>query len=458
MSLVVIAVKICNDLELKVLMKIYGPISFVIPSREIRKFLNKEPPESSSRKMYRLYLKENKYIFPVISTYWGSRDFSTLFDLYYFNDYGVEASDLPSMKWEELVSRKISSLGLPNIMKNELVPLIRCICLEIDKWQKYHEDSLTFDIVYIQGYFCWNAQGKIDRRRTAKFLINDESLPISERFDLACHYCFVSDVISLWEKMNSIEGYYSAHVDEHDVQQLWLEHMRINTDENSIRICNDAMSNPQHLRIFFALLPPRDKARCYKTFIDLKIIDYEDLHACFLMLEKNVQEFILRRYSSKILQYNLVWPLQNEFLNVTKNIWPYMSIENYIDILHFIIYQRIMIGWKDFDYVWLLKEFWKQTPNNFKELVKKQNIYQVLLPVIRCDLYKRFPNEVILENYTDDVLHFHHIGINYEIRRKLVTMDPGRYPEFQNSVIIRLWKVVSHLLKDMAAFLICCTG
>ncbi|GFQ87673.1 hypothetical protein TNCT_165971 [Trichonephila clavata] len=31
----------------------------------------------------------------------------------------------------------------------------------------------------------------------------------------------------------------------------------------------------------------------------------------------------------------------------------------------------IMIGWKDFNYVWLLKEFWRQTPDNFKELAKK---------------------------------------------------------------------------------------
>ncbi|GFY40301.1 uncharacterized protein TNIN_91011 [Trichonephila inaurata madagascariensis] len=427
MSLVVIAVKICNDPEIKALMKIYGPVSFVIPSRVIRIFLNKEPPESSSRQMYRLYFKEKKNIVADISAYFGTMNYCTPFDGSYFNIYGVPASDIPSRKWEELVSRNISSLGLPNIMKNELVPLIRCICLEIDKWKKYHEDSFNFDIVYIQTYFCWNAQGKIDRRKTAKSLINDESLPISERFGLACHYCFVSDVISLCEKMYSIEGYNSEHVDEHDCQQLSLEYMRENTVEFSTRICNFSMSNTQHLRTFFALLPPTEKLEWYKYFLNLKILGYEDLHACLSLLEKNDQEFILRKYSSKILQYYLVWPLQNEFLNVTKNVWPYMSIENYIDILHFITYQRIMIEWKDFDYVWLLKEFWEQTPNNFKELVKKDEIYQIVLPVINCEPYKRFQNEVILENYKWNILKFQHIGFNYEIRRKLVSMDSVRF-------------------------------
>ncbi|GFS28997.1 uncharacterized protein TNIN_398551 [Trichonephila inaurata madagascariensis] len=461
MSLVVIAVKICNDLDIKDLMKKYGPVSFVIPSREMLIFLNKKPPESSSRKMYRLYIAEKKYIlFADTSTYWASRNFSTLFDGFYFNFYGFAASELPSMKWEELVSRKITSLGLPNIMKNKLVPLIRCICLEINKWQIDHKDKFRFDFAEFQRYFCWNTQGKIDRIKTAKSLINEESLPIYERYNLARHYCFASDVFSLWEKMNSFEKQYSTYIDENDVQQVWFEYMTTKTDENSIRICNDAMGNPLNLRAFFSLLPPTEKVGWYISFLDLKVIDYEDLHACLSLLEKNDQECILRKYSSKILQYYLVWPLQNEFLNVMKNVWPYMSIENYIDVLHFIIYQRIGIGWKDFDYVWLLKEFWKQTPNNFKEFVKTHEIYQVVLPVINCEVYKRFPNEVILENYEWNILKFQHIGIKYEIRRKLVSththMTYGRFPEFQNSVIvraiIRLWRVVSRLLEMWLSF------
>ncbi|GFU44183.1 uncharacterized protein TNCV_91121 [Trichonephila clavipes] len=446
MSLVVIAVKICNDEKIKALVGKYGPVSFLIPSREIRIFLNKKPPESSSQKMYRLYINEDKYtLFANTATSWGSRNFSTPYDGFYFNIYGFEASDLPCMKWEDLVSRKISALDLPNIMKNELVPLIRCICIEIDKWQKDHTDKVKFHFADIQRYFCWNAQGKIDRMKTAKSLINEDCLPFYQRYNLARHYCFASDVISLWEQMNSVAKRYSTYVDEHDLQQVWFEYMRTRTGENSVRICNDAMGNPLNLMAFFSLLPPTEKVEWYKHFLDLKVIDYEDMHACLLLLEKNDQEFILRKYSSKILQYYLVWPLQKEFLNVTKNAWPYISIENYIDILHFIIYQRIMIGWKDFDYVCLLKEFWKQTPNNFKDLVKKDEIYQVVLPVINCEPYEIFPNEVILENYKWDICEFQHIGINYEIRRKLVSMDLGRYPVIVR-VIIRWWRFISHLI------------
>ncbi|GFY42443.1 hypothetical protein TNIN_238021 [Trichonephila inaurata madagascariensis] len=151
MSLVVIAVKICNDPEIKALMKKYGSVSFAIPSREIQIFLNKKPPESSSRKMYRLYYTEMQYILLAnTSTYWGSRNLTNLYDGFYFNIYGFTANDFPSRKWEALVSRKVSTLGLPKIIKNELVPLIRCICLEINKWQEDHKDKFRFDFADFQ--------------------------------------------------------------------------------------------------------------------------------------------------------------------------------------------------------------------------------------------------------------------------------------------------------------------
>ncbi|GFR32775.1 uncharacterized protein TNCT_596491 [Trichonephila clavata] len=437
MSFVVIAVKISTDQEVKDLMKKYGPVSFVIPSKEIRIFLNKKPPESNHREMYRLYISEIKYtLLSTSPTPGGLRDFATPFDGFHFNTYGFAANDLPSTKWEELVSRKISSLGLSIILRKELMPIIRCICLEIDIWQKYLKDNYIFEFVDIQRYFCWNSHGKIDKIKTAKSLINNENLPISERYNLARHYGFASNVIFLWEKMNRMEKDNAKSIGDRAVQQVWFEYRATGTVENSIQICKCAIGNPLNLRAFFSLLMPTEKVRWYKTFISIKVIDYEDLHSCLSLLEKNEQEFILRKYSSKILEYYLVWPLQNEFLNVSKIIWPYMSIESYIDLLKFIIYERIMIGWKDFDYVELLKEFWRQTPDTFKELAKKEEIYQVVLLVINCELHKNFPNEVILENYKGNVLKFHHVGMNYDLKRKRVLVDPVRCPECQDTDIV----------------------
>ncbi|GFT78215.1 uncharacterized protein TNCV_4335811 [Trichonephila clavipes] len=411
MSFVAMAVSICNDPELKVLMKKYGALSFAFPSKELGIFLNKEAPKSSKQIIYKLYIEEFMYtLFSRTSTYWRSTGLCS-------DGFKSTANNLPSTMWEEMVLKKISSLGLPNIIRYELMSIIRCICIELHKWKKEHKEKFGFNFENYQRCFCWNAQGKIDRIKTAKSLINDKSLPFFVRFNLARHNGFESDVISLWEKMNSFERHSATHI-EHDAEQVWFECGATRTVENSIQIFCQATGNPLNFRAFFSLLTPILKAHWYEIFIHLKVMDCEDVRFCLSLLEKNDQESILREYSSQILQYYLVWPWQKEFLIVSKNIWPYMSIENYIDILHFIIYERIMIGWKDFDYVWLMKEFWRETPNNFKELAKNDDIYPVVLSVINFEQYKRFPNEVILENYRDDVLKFHHVGINCKLDRR----------------------------------------
>ncbi|GFQ89389.1 uncharacterized protein TNCT_160751 [Trichonephila clavata] len=413
MSFVVIAVRICNDMVVRALLKIYGPICVAFPSNELCLFLNKEIPDSSQQMMYRLYINETKYIFAgTILGYWP--------DCFCFNDRGFTANNLPSTMWEEMVLKKISCLGLPNILRTQLMTIIRCICLEIQKWQTEHKSK--FDFTDLQRYFCWNAHGKIDRMKTVKSLINNESLPISDCYKLARLYGIERDFISLWGKMSRVEKDNAKHICGYNYQRICFEHGRAVRLE-TIKIY------PLNFRAFFSLLSPTEKVAWYKMYIGLKIMDYDDVRFCLSFLEKNEQENILRQYSSKVLQYYLVWPFQDEFLNVSKNIWPYMSIENYIDLLKFIIYQRIMIGWKDFNYVWLLKEFWRQTPNNFKELAKKDEIYQLILPVINCELLNRFPNEVILENYKGNILEFYHVGINYNLARKLFLVDAVRCPK-----------------------------
>ncbi|GFY40288.1 uncharacterized protein TNIN_217941 [Trichonephila inaurata madagascariensis] len=348
MNLVVIAARICNDPKVKAFMKNYGPVSFAIPDKELRTFLNGPLPDSTHQVMYKLRIAELKDIFysssetPVSTRNFASPEYYTD-----FNMYGFTTDDLPSTLWEEMVSKKISCLPLPNILERELMPVIRCICLEIDRWQKDHKNISELDFLELQNYISWTPQGKINRIDTAKSLIRDENIPICERYNLARHYGFLDDVVSLLKKMNEVDKFRSSRLGN----QAWFAYSTNGTGENSIYNWFDAYGNPLNFSKFFSLSEPSQKVQWYNSFLNLKYIEYDDLRFCFSLLDKNEQENTLRQYSSKILQYYLVWPLQNEFLIVSKNIWPYMSIENCIDILHFIIYQRIMIGWKDFNYV-----------------------------------------------------------------------------------------------------------
>ncbi|GFY43357.1 uncharacterized protein TNIN_90691 [Trichonephila inaurata madagascariensis] len=372
MSFAVIAIKICTDQEVKALMKKYGHTLFLIPSKEMHVFLNKELPKyTPAREIYELVIDESKDVYCMTdsrSTYFSI--ISNCIPDRHFNILQITENNLPCMMWEKLILEKISSLPLPNNMKSKLMPLMRCICIEINQWNKHHEDIFRFQCIDFQRYFCWNSKGRIDRVKTAKSLVNDESLLITERFKLARRYLFLSDVMSLWEKLPPLFKIQIKRLQDDDAEKVWFQYIATRTDENFNRICRIPWYNTYNLRACFSFLKQDEKAVWLNNCILNKRIDYEDLCSCLSLLEKNEQELILRLYSSEILQYYLVWPLQNEFLDVLKSLWPFISIEKCIDILCFIIYERLMIGWKDFDYVWLLKEFWRQTPNNFKELLK----------------------------------------------------------------------------------------
>ncbi|GFY43356.1 uncharacterized protein TNIN_90681 [Trichonephila inaurata madagascariensis] len=428
MSFAVIAVKICTDLEVMALTEKYGHTSFLIPSKEMHRFLNKELPQllpgSPARKTYKLLIDDSKDIFCMHDSgsmyYSGISKFINDIDYNFIPDrtliaHRFEDNNLPCMMWEELISKKISTLPLPQSMKSKLMPLMRCICVEIDQWKKHHEDIFQFHCIDFQRYFCWNTHGKIDRVKTAKSLINDESLSITERYNLARRYVFVSDVISLWEKLPPLFKIKVKRLHDDDAEKVWCQYLATRTDENLNRIIRISLYNPFNLRACFSVLKQDEKAKWLKDYILDKRIHYEDLCLCLSLLEKSQQELIFIECSSEILQYYLVWPLQNKFLDVLKSVSPYMSVYDYSDIFYFIVYERIMIGWKDFDYVRLLNEFWWQTPNTFNELLKDDEVYQKILPVISCELNNSFPNEVILENYQVDAFDFHYVGIKYRI-------------------------------------------
>ncbi|GFS37694.1 hypothetical protein TNIN_414671 [Trichonephila inaurata madagascariensis] len=108
--------------------------------------------------------------------------------------------------------------------------ITRCICLEIDRWKKDHKDDFELDFLNLQNYICWTSQGKIDRIKSAKSLINDENLPICKSFNIARHYCFVADVITLLEKMNKVDKFDSSRLGA----RPWFEYRKNRTDKKFV--------------------------------------------------------------------------------------------------------------------------------------------------------------------------------------------------------------------------------
>ncbi|GFT45141.1 uncharacterized protein NPIL_96651 [Nephila pilipes] len=171
------------------------------------------------------------------------------------------------------------------------------------------------------------------------------------------------------------------------------------------------------------------RRRWLRTLINCKIIDYEDFHFCFMRLKPNERYDILRTYSYDILEYFLDWPLQNEFLEVADRMWSYISPHDFIKIFHFIIYQRIMIGWEDYDYIHLLKEFWKLSPANLKEKVMEDTIYKILHPIITHNSF--FQKEQLFIGYERDVM-FHRLGTKYYVSKRPFLLKLAKSRELRN--------------------------
>ncbi|GFR04765.1 uncharacterized protein TNCT_410961 [Trichonephila clavata] len=333
MSIVEVAVRICNDPETMAFMKKYGPVSFIFPSNELLAFINKEIPESSLQMKLSLLMTEEKCVLTAKDpNIVGCISISESYNDFCFNTNRFTANNLPSTMWEEMVFRKISYLGLPNILGYKLVSIIRCTCLEIYRWHIEHKkERCEFEILDIQKYFYWNAKGKINRIKTAKSLINNESLSVSARYNLARLYGFERDVISLWEKKSTDEKDYAKQLGDHYRHRTWFEYGATGAVENLFHIFLYPVVTPLNFRVFLSLLTPTLKVEWCKILINLKVMDNEDICSCLSVLQKHEQENILREYSSKI--YNILGvPLQKGILKCYEKCLALYVNRNYIKI------------------------------------------------------------------------------------------------------------------------------
>ncbi|GFW29552.1 uncharacterized protein TNCV_1549631 [Trichonephila clavipes] len=440
-SLVVSGIEICSDSEVKALTEKYGLAACIFPSKEIRKFLNKDSSKVSS-----LELQMNAWKYDFYGYQPSSLKISDITEYYKelnFNESGLTEDALPCIKWEELIARKISNLALSNCMKRKLTQLIRSLSLEIDKWNNDHSDILIRTSINFQRYFCWKSEGIIDRIRTAKSLLDSGPLSIRERFNLACHYWFIRDITSLWRYLSAADRYNINICSKNTIQQAWLEALRGTSNIRWSRLARLSMPGHLNLRSCFHLLSRTEKVRWLKTFIRFRIIEYADVYFCLSKVRPVDRQYVFGMFSSQVLEYFLEFPLQDDFLRVSSCMWPFMSPANYIHILNIIIYQRIIIGWEDFNYVQLLKEFWDQSPLNFKESIKEESIYQTVLSIIRSEGNDQSESERLLEDYKKEHLTFQCLGIKYFVYKKNPVKERVPPPESE-SVTRNLERVVSY--------------
>ncbi|GFU43186.1 uncharacterized protein NPIL_528371 [Nephila pilipes] len=318
--------------------------------------------------------------------------------------------DMHYAEWNNLVLKKISSLSIPKPLHNELLTSVRCTRLEIKKWMSNHREILRCSEETIN--FHWKSSGKINYEETAKSLIRNEKLDTRTRYALASFYYLKDDAIYLWSEERMSWGEKNLISHDHPCLQIWnncvkrrsaiewdnLADNRTGFEIGMLGDSSESWHSHYHLgiRTVFTKLSTGKKIEWLNYSVKYETIDSEDFLFCLSHLEAHHEkENLFRKYPCQVLGYFLDWPLQSEFLEVAESIWSFVSGRIFFFLLHFIIYERIVKEWNDYDYFHLLREFWRRSPIHLKECIQQKHIYQVVMLVVDCDYMSSFYKEKI---------------------------------------------------------------
>ncbi|GBN92465.1 hypothetical protein AVEN_66987-1 [Araneus ventricosus] len=218
--------------------------------------------------------------------------------------------------------------------------------------------------------FYWRSDGIIDKTKTVERVVLNKNIDIRERFNLACLYCLVDSMRTLWaEAEEDAEG---ADLEIYEIfpwTQFWIRWLwggsHIPWDQAALE-CDEfhLFENPfQRISFIFPLLLPEERKH---VLLCLRNADFDDLLFCLYAATKEEEEQILRRNTEEVLMiYLYTWPLQSLFLETAEKVWNYINPDSFRSVLLAILLlrQRKEI---DFIYYEIFEGFWNRSPDNFR--------------------------------------------------------------------------------------------
>ncbi|GFR12561.1 uncharacterized protein TNCT_67301 [Trichonephila clavata] len=403
MAMTKLAITVGRDPEIMDFVKTNGCASFIFPSRETHLYLDAKSQMEErwiSKDFLISYTVSNMYM-PPGEPY----------------DFVTRKNILPFARWEELVEERI--FALPQPLQQELLDVVRSVNIEIDKWIKYHYQfwPKAPEIAYdAQRYFQWNSFGKIDRGKTARFLISNVRLNIEDHYILTSLYNLMDKKQREERWPDEIVQKYSSLVENKVVSDHGV--MTIRRKESYYFRRKDSFITLHFFR----------KREFVKEFLREECLQYEDFLFYLSHMLDVERKKVFEKRAFKILQmYFLDWPLQCMFLKAAEQLLPYFTEREFLDMLKLIIYERIMLCRKDFNYIDLLKEFWSLSPSRLQESIETDSIYESVMLIINFPDGEIFPGELLLESSNADCLTFRYCGVKYCLVR---TEKPFDFVEF----------------------------
>ncbi|GBM28331.1 hypothetical protein AVEN_229515-1 [Araneus ventricosus] len=298
--------------------------------------------------------------------------------------------------WKLIEMKTVEKLSfLPNLLNVRLSKCIRPIHEETCQWIRDHKSLLKLSstkcYLTCKSILCWKANGTIDRIKTAKKLVQDTNIDVKTRFAIACTYFLEGEVLSLWYGDNEVNVLSISRNGTNAAVRFWVKHLKkgywrkhslkamINGYFKIPRIQRSGI--PLRISSFFPYLSYETKKRYFSRVDYITGVHQDDFRLCMQIMDERERVELFCKYPAYSLCCFLEWPLQSLFMEMAHRLWSHMNKYQFHAVLDYIVMNYILKGLDDFDYVELLKEFWRLIPAFLKDEIKKMKKYFVPIDV-----------------------------------------------------------------------------
>ncbi|GBO45627.1 hypothetical protein AVEN_275742-1 [Araneus ventricosus] len=262
-------------------------------------------------------------------------------------------------------------LLIPPRLRKSVLEAVHGMHWEIEAWTCQH--SNIFKFMDRECSFHWRSEGTIDTIKMAQQLVLDQNINIRKRFQIACNYCLMKSVRTLWAEMEASGKTKCFKTADSILVRFWVRWLREGSrvpwtqaaaEYLDILVRNNRIPVTRFSAIFSSLRPEERK----KFFIPLQSSLPEDFRLCIYSMTKEEQEEVVRESPLSLLYLHLNWPLQNLFLQTAEKIINYIDARSFRILLCHIGY---LDDRGDFDYRELFREFWNGIPDHLKKSARR---------------------------------------------------------------------------------------
>ncbi|GFU17456.1 uncharacterized protein NPIL_293351 [Nephila pilipes] len=320
-------------------------------------------------------------------------------------------------EWEPILKRKLKSLKLPLILQKKVIHLIQPLSNEIDEFKLDHSDIIEYSSLETPIEYVWKGIGKIDRLKTAASYIQCEKYDLSKRFRMACVYWFHEEAKQLWKNMPETTRKNLSTFSVHDFNCRWksavndwialIESETVDWRKHSFSrpitwYCQDSVIIQGNL---LQQLSPQDHLDVLKNVMKENI---PTRTKSFCLSQLNAREFedVFKSQPLEVYKALLTWPFYLQFQEVADRIFEYLTEEDFLSFLHYVIYAKVSNDLNDYDYVELLKDLWKRCPNEIKQYVERSRIFEILKIALVHDYSEPFEKRCQRELSNDAMFLF----------------------------------------------------